>query len=156
MDAEFACDPANRQAPALGLLNGVPLAVCSGVGLLGCMAGGLRTLTAPLSSAAAMSGLVSSAARAACQRLSRPLRPPYVGGRCEEEPLKPLSTLGRAGVSWLAMISPWQRTASWSSKPSRTSTTAPAKLRRSVPGSVLKRSPPVLDRVVPGHPAAVS
>ena len=24
MDAEFACDPANRQAPALRLLNGVP------------------------------------------------------------------------------------------------------------------------------------
>ena len=68
------------------------------------MAGALRTLTAPLSSASRASISASSAARTASQRLPRPLRFGRGPDLCEEEPLKLLSMPGRDGASWLAMI----------------------------------------------------
>ena len=80
------------------------------MGFLRCMAGALRTLTAPLSmavsSASPASICASSAARAASQRLLRPLRSGRGGVPCEEESLKLLSMPGRGGASWLGMISP--------------------------------------------------
>ena len=112
MDAEFPCDPADRQPLALRLLNGVPPCRLKRGGLPA-LAG--RRLSD--SGGAVVDGrVVSIAGVHTCVECRQGLLPApaqtvetAICGwpPCEEEPLKLLSMPGRGGASWLAMTSPW-------------------------------------------------
>ena len=108
-----------------------------------------------VSSASPASICASSAARAASQRLLRPLRSGRGGVPCEEESLE-ASEYAWAGWRLLAGddLSPVTHSQlavqAFQHICHRPRIAAPLR-----PGQQLKRSPAVLHRVVPGHPAAV-